>query len=220
MTSRSGRVSRKPFFGRLGFFGELAMLGLVCLENAGRLDQPWAANPVLLMRARIFSCDNGELSVLLVEAPVSHFSHDLRENALVCHPSGGFSFGAIPEMPQYSLPGGDIFLRAGVHLGPNRGFGVRHIWEAHQKDLAKHGCTSIESIAVHIASIVVPNAPIYCEFREIKKEQRVAVLKLKMGSLILEARHERRGFGYYVVTWYPQSRPSGTLVGRVVARQI
>lgn len=119
-------------------------------------------------------------------------------------------------MPQYGLPGGDVFLRAGVHLGPNRGFGVRHIWEAHQADLAKHGCMSIEGVAAHIASIVVPNAPIYCEFRELRGGQRLAVLKLKMGSLILEPRQERRGFGYYVVTWYPKPRPNGTLVGRIV----
>lgn len=147
---------------------------------------------------------------------MSHFSEELKQNALVYHPSGAYSFGTIPEMPQYSLPGGEVFLRAGVHLGNNRGFGVRHIWEAHQKDLAKVGCSSIEEIAAHIASIIIPGVAIYCEFRQFKGSQRVAVLKLKRGTLILEPRQERRGFGYYVVTWYPQQRPNGTLVGRVV----
>jgi len=147
---------------------------------------------------------------------MSHFHKDLKQNSLVFHPDGIFSFGIIPDMPQYSLPGGGVFLRAGVHLGDNRGFGVRHIWEAHQADLMKAGCGSIDGVAQHIASIVVPEAPIYCEFRQMKGGQRVAILKLKMGTLILEPRQERRGFGYYVITWYPQSRPNGTLVGRVV----
>lgn len=147
---------------------------------------------------------------------MSHYHDDLKKNALVFHPSGVFAFGLIPDMPQYGLPGGEVFLTAGEHYRNGSGFGVRHIWEAHQADLAKSGCTSIQGVAAHIAAIVLPNAPIYCEFRQLRGGQRVAVLKLKMGTLILEPRSERRGFGYYVVTWYPQPKPNGTLVGRVL----
>ncbi|RMT14300.1 hypothetical protein ALP54_200168 [Pseudomonas amygdali pv. lachrymans] len=31
---------------------------------------------------------------------MSHFHEDLKQNALVFHPDGIFSFGIIPEMPQ------------------------------------------------------------------------------------------------------------------------
>lgn len=139
----------------------------------------------------------------------------MKPNALVEHPSGSLSFGVIPEMPHFGLPGGEIYLRVGEHFGPNRGFGVRHVWEAHQGDLLKLNCMSIDGVASHIAQMIVPGAPIYCEFKEQKGGHRVAVLKTSMGTLILEPRNERRGFGYYVVTWYPQRRAHGTLVGKV-----
>jgi hypothetical protein len=75
---------------------------------------------------------------------------------------------------------------------------------------------TIDDVATHIAKMVVPGAPIYCEFKEMRGDHRVAVLKNPTGSLILEQRNERRGFGYYVVTWYPKRRAEGTLVGTIV----
>ena len=140
---------------------------------------------------------------------------NLKENVLVSHPSGSFSFGTIPEMPKFALPGGEIYLRVGVHKGDNKGYGIRHIWEAHQKDLSRYGCAGIEGVPAHIAKMIVPGAPIYCEFRELRGHHRLAVMKTPTGSLVLDPRHERRGFGYYVVTWYPKRRLDGTLVGRV-----
>ncbi|GBH20354.1 Polyprenyltransferase [Pseudomonas syringae pv. actinidiae] len=43
-------------------------------------------------------------------------------------------------------------------------------------------------------------------------------MKTPAGSLVLEGRDDRRGFGYYVVTWYPKRNASGTLVGQVVGK--
>ena len=140
----------------------------------------------------------------------------LKENVLVPHPSGSLSFGTIPDMPRFNLRGGEIYLRVGVHKGTNKGFGVRHIWEAHETDLAKYGCCVIDDVALHVSKMVVHGAPIYCEFKEIRSNHRIAVLKNPSGSLILEPRDERRGFGYYVVTWYPKRRAEGTLVGTIV----
>lgn len=141
--------------------------------------------------------------------------HALKPNVLVLLPDGTESLGTIPEMPQFNLPGGEVYLRVGEHRGPNRGFGVRHIWEAHRLELEKLGCTSIEGIAQFLAEMVTPGAEIYCEFKAQRGGERVAVLKSARGTLILEPRHERRGFGYYVVTWYSQRRAHGTLVGKV-----
>lgn len=118
-------------------------------------------------------------------------------------------------MPKFGLRGGEIYLRAGVHWGPNSGFGIRHVWEAHRLDLERYGCMSIEGVAAHIAKMIVPGAAIYCEFAQMNGDNRVAVLKNPTGSLILEPRNERRGFGYYVVTWYPKRKPEGTLVGQI-----
>lgn len=139
----------------------------------------------------------------------------LKDNVLVAYPDGGFSFGTIPDMPKFDLPGGEIYLRVGVHRRANSGFGVIHVWEAHQADLLKHGCTTIDGVAAHIAKMIVPGAQIYCEFKEQRGGNRIAVLRTATGTLILEPRHERTGFGYYVVTWYPQRRAHGTLVGQV-----
>jgi hypothetical protein len=46
-------------------------------------------------------------------------------------------------------------------------------------------------------------------------DHRLAVMKSPAGSLILEPRQERRGFGYYVITWYAKRRLDGTLVGKI-----
>lgn len=140
---------------------------------------------------------------------------NLKENTLVAHPSGGFSFGTIPDMPKFGLPGGEVFLRVGVHRRANSGYGVMHVWEAHQADLLKNGCATIDGVAAFIAKMIVPGALIYCEFKETRGGHRIAVLRTSTGTLILEPRHERTGFGYYVVTWYPQRRPQGTLVGQI-----
>ena len=80
---------------------------------------------------------------------------NLKENTLVANPAGGFSFGTIPDMPKFGLPGGQIYLRVGVHRRANSGFGVIHVWEAHRADLLKHGCNAIEGIAALLAKMIV-----------------------------------------------------------------
>lgn len=145
---------------------------------------------------------------------------NLKQNVLIAHPSGTDSFGTIPDMPKFGLKGGEIFLRVGVHKGDGRGFGIRHIWEAHEADLAKCGCTCIDQVAQHIANMIVHKAPIYCEFRDVRGNHRLTVMKTPAGSLVLEPREERSGFGYYIVTWYPKRKASGTLVGQVICAQI
>lgn len=142
----------------------------------------------------------------------------LKKNVLIPHLSGSESFGTIPNMPKFGLRGGEIYLRVGIHLGHNQGFGVMHIWEAHKSDLARYGCVSADQIPQHIANMVVHKAPIYCEFREVRGHHRLTGMKTPAGSLVLEGRDDRRGFGYYVVTWYPKRNASGTLVGQVVGK--
>ena len=68
--------------------------------------------------------------------------------------------------------------------------------------------------------MIVHKAPIYCEFRDVRGNHRLTVMKTPAGSLVLEPREERSGFGYYIVTWYPKRKASGTLVGQVIRAQI
>lgn len=141
---------------------------------------------------------------------------DLKQNSLILTPGGDECFGTIGEASKFELREGGIFLRAGAHFGPNKGFGVRHIWEAHKADLQPFGCESIEQVSAFVASVVTVGSLVYCEFNDPRGNHRVTILRNKLGSLILEPRDERhRGFGYYVVTWYPSNRPKGTLVSKV-----
>ncbi|WP_201786739.1 hypothetical protein [Serratia symbiotica] len=58
-------------------------------------------------------------------------------NSPIAHPDGLKCYGHVPEIHSRGdyIPSasGDIFLRAGRHTGPNKGFGVRHIWAEHAK---------------------------------------------------------------------------------------
>ncbi|MCY1541042.1 hypothetical protein D9M68_767150 [compost metagenome] len=82
-------------------------------------------------------------------------------------------------------------------------------------DLDKAGCSSIDGVAAFLTKLITPGAQIYCEFREMRGGHRIAVLRDQWGTVILEPRNERRGFGYYVVTWYPKRTAHGTLVGTI-----
>lgn len=139
----------------------------------------------------------------------------IKSNKLILHPSGSESYGIIQAAPKFDLLEGGIYLRAGEHFGQGRGFGVRHIWAAHSADLAKFGCHEIEGVGTFISTVVMAGSRVYCEFNNMRGNHRVTILRNPLGSLILEPRNERRGFGYYVVTWYPNKMPKGTLVSRV-----
>lgn len=141
-----------------------------------------------------------------------------KKNKLILHPSGSESFGTIPELRSYGIRRGEIYLRVGEHRGAHKGFGILHIWEAHQSDLVKYGCVSIDQVAQHIANMVVHKAQIFCEFQRVGHDNRLTVMKTPKGLLVLEPRDDRRGFGYYVVTWYPKRTASGTLVGQVIGK--
>ncbi len=147
---------------------------------------------------------------------------DLKKNDLIEHPKGGVSFGEIPCAPQHGLKGGSIYLRKGEHWhrhGKDHGYGVTHIWEAHQWDLKKIGYLIIEDVASYVAMITQPGTPIYCDFTEklSRDGRRVSVLRSHYGVLIVEPRHERQhdGFAYHIVTAFPKRQVKGTLVGEI-----
>ncbi|WP_297924547.1 hypothetical protein, partial [uncultured Agitococcus sp.] len=88
-------------------------------------------------------------------------------------------FGKIPEIyhGRDYFPSGDIYLRYGEHKGINRGFGVAHIWQAHQKELLQLGYTEEIHVSHFVASIIQVGTPLFCEFNDVRGKHRVTVLK-------------------------------------------
>lgn len=137
----------------------------------------------------------------------------LTRKSLILHPNGGFSFGTVPAMPAYGLPGGDIYLKYGEHRGHQKGWGAHHIWSAHQKDF---GFKDFDEVSACIARIVTPGARIYCEFSNLKNGPRVAVLRSEIGLMIIEHRPlKEKSLAYSVITAYPKRNAHGKLVGKI-----
>lgn len=146
----------------------------------------------------------------------------LHKDDLIAHPvTGHQSFGYVPEIVSgnITLPGGHIYLRAGRHIGPNKGYGVKHIWDEHGHEMARWGCKAVDEVAAYVASVITHKAPIYCEFHQTKNGYRVAVLKSSKGTVILEPIvNENHEFEFYsIVTAYKMSRRAhGTEIGKVI----
>ncbi|HRJ62233.1 MAG TPA: hypothetical protein PKZ97_16675 [Azospirillaceae bacterium] len=139
----------------------------------------------------------------------------LKPNSLIPHTNGGFSFGAVPDTLPHGLPGGEIYLKFGVHRGPQNGFGIVHIWEAHKRDLSKLGYINQDDVIRYVIDIIKINTPIYCEFSFLKNP-RLAILKSSIGLLIIEHRPlQDPSLAYSVITAYPRKQAHGVLVGRI-----
>ncbi len=141
-------------------------------------------------------------------------------NSPIAHPNGFECYGRIPEIikGKDQIPAGDIFLRIGRHSGPNRGFGVRHIWAEHQIELQNKGYNTVDDVSKFIMDIILPGTPIHCEFDNAGGRHRVTVLKTSLGIVVLEPKEDLSadsGWIYSVVTAYTRKNAHGTLVGNV-----
>ena len=141
------------------------------------------------------------------------------QNTLVQNPNTNtYEFGVIP----YMIKGHDEFsegiiqLRIGKHIGPNKGFGVEHIWIEHNKELIKLGYKTKNDVPQFLADLIKPRAPIYCEFNDMRGNHRIAVVRSVLGVAYLE-----RKFGanneviYSVVTAFTKKNAAGTKIGSV-----
>lgn len=141
-------------------------------------------------------------------------------NRQIAHPDGLACYGRIPEINSQGdiISAGDIFLRAGRHTGPNRGFGVRHIWAEHKTELTRLGYGTVEDVACFVRDVIRPGSPIYCEFNHPGGKHRPTVLKSSLGIAILEPREAVEtdsGWIYVVVTAYTSRKAHGVLIGRI-----
>lgn len=141
-------------------------------------------------------------------------------NSTIVHPDGLECYGRVPDINSKGdyIPAGDIYLRVGRHTGPNRGFGVRHIWAEHEQELTKLGYGTVDDVARFVRDIIRPGAPIYCEFNNAGGKHRPTVLKSALGIAVLEPREAPdtdSGWIYVVVTAYTRKTAHGVLVGRI-----
>lgn len=141
---------------------------------------------------------------------------ELKTNDLVEHPSGVYSFGVVPAVVHLGLKEGHIYLRRGQHSpAKDKGYGVEHIWAAHEYDLKEKGYRIIEDVAYYVADIIQPGTDIFFNEKRFSKNKdlRVTVLRSSYGLVIAEARNDRSGFGYYIVTAFSKRTAEGTLIG-------
>lgn len=139
-------------------------------------------------------------------------------NTILMHPVTGLAcFGNVPASKTrgFFIEGGEIRLLRGRHTGPNRGFGARHIWAEHVKEMAAVGFNSEEDVPGYVAHIVRHGVPLYYggeSFRMI----RLMAVRAAAGTAILEFREQRETSFWSVVTAYSANKKHGTLVGSVL----
>jgi hypothetical protein len=140
------------------------------------------------------------------------------KNTFIINPKTGTPlFGVMPEIKNkaYYFPEGDIYLRHGEHRGPNRGWGLKHIWAEHKSELLALGHEERKNVADFVSEIIQSKAKIFCEFSQIASE-RVTVLKSPTGLVILDHRTDGEGTDFYsVVTAFKANRAQGVLIGNL-----
>lgn len=145
------------------------------------------------------------------------------KNQNVEHPDGGFCYGVINEARHNGelIYGGEIFLRVGKHTGPNKGFGVNHIWAEHSTQLIKSGYQTINDVARYVSDIIKPGTQVFCEFTSMTGKHRPTVLRSRVGMVVLEPKEHpisETGYIYTVVTAYYKPVAHGVLVGQIDKR--
>ncbi|MBA0219811.1 hypothetical protein H0248_21155 [Pectobacterium brasiliense] len=153
----------------------------------------------------------------LMEIPADYVFH---ENHNILHPVNNTEhWGEVKiTSKQFNQLGGKIFLRAGKHIGPHKGFGVRHIWSERGAKLTQWGFPTIHDVPRFVSEIIVHQAGIVCEFPEMGGYHRVVVLRGRKGCAVLAAFDNPNDGGsliYSVVTAYRNINPNGTLVAQI-----
>ena len=126
------------------------------------------------------------------------------------HPeTGNVSFGVVPEMlfNKVTWPTGDAILFYG-----RREFGALHIFERHEKEMARKGFHGLEQTPAFVASILRARAPIYLEGGS--RRERFAVVQAVSGTVVLELKTSGECLAYYsVVTAFLAFTGHGKRIG-------
>lgn len=115
------------------------------------------------------------------------------------------------------FPPGEIVLKYGQHLAPNRGFGYIHIIAEHTADLDKHNLEhTIEGVIAYIQLIIKAGAGIYSEFFHSKGNYIPTVFWSKIGMVVLQREQLSTGeTRYSIVTAYGKQSPVGQKIGNI-----
>jgi hypothetical protein len=135
----------------------------------------------------------------------------------ITNPDSGLdTFGVVPKIRLGGVAFAEtqIQLFQGKHSGPNKGFGVRHIWAEHQREMKRVGFLEESDVARYVLSILQPGTSLFYEGASWKNTRLMAVRSAK-GTVILEYRERREGPVWAVVTAFSGTKTHGTRVGAV-----
>ena len=133
------------------------------------------------------------------------------------HPlNGGRNFGLIQalKLGGVSFPEAEIRLFLGKHIGPNRGFGAKHIWAEHRIEMQRAGLCDAEDVPSYVAQIIRDGTPLFFEGASFRNTRLLAV-RAQNGTAILEFRDQRAAPIWSIVTAFSGTKTHGTRVGTV-----
>jgi hypothetical protein len=127
------------------------------------------------------------------------------------------------QMPALTTSGkvflaGPIRLRYGEHKGPERGFGLAHIWEARKYKSATLATpmAAVYVIEVFITSILQTGAEIFYEGNLATSSDRAMVFTSSAGAVIVEERVDGLGKAWYsIITAIPRTSAKGFKIGNL-----
>lgn len=137
-------------------------------------------------------------------------------NIRIPHPTNGtYVYGYVPEKKSKSfiIPAGPVLLKRGRDTTYG-GFGARHIWGRHERELRQRGCKEAADVPLFVASIVCPGSQIHCEFEEMTR-LKVTVVRDRLGSVVLQYNEDAQMPHYSVVTAFTNPRRRGSHVGQI-----
>ncbi|PIB22838.1 hypothetical protein BFP76_09915 [Amylibacter kogurei] len=136
---------------------------------------------------------------------------------MLFHPETGQTcFGVIPEKntKRFVIPAGDIRLPVGKHRGPHRGYGAKHIWVEHKKEMMQAGFGTWEEVPNYVTTILKVGTPIFYEGGSFK-HSRVMAVRSSAGTCILELKEQRDKNIWSIVTAFSGTKPHGVKVGNI-----
>ena len=139
-------------------------------------------------------------------------------NQFLIHPaSGTICFGNVPYINSrgFILNAGEIRLQTGKHLGVNRGWGAKHIWAEHEKEMNDKGLMTYTDVPAYVALIIQAGTPLLYDFGRQGRNVRLLAVKSLIGMAVLEFKDRDADPIWSVVTAYAKNRADGTRVGNV-----
>jgi len=133
-----------------------------------------------------------------------------KQNTKIVNPeTGKLSFGVIPENP--IIASGEIYLRLGF-VGVGRdllgGFGARHIWDKHSKDLSLSEFSNVPST---VAELLLEGCDVLVDSSK-GGDDKPIVLNTSKGMVVLTKKGVEGAVEYSIVSAYGRTNHPGTVV--------